>query len=230
MNIAVELRYMDMKLNTPWDDRFWIGGDYFKIAERFGVGMTAIMTERGADEICECCDGLIIPGSANNIDPKYYGMPNSGIALSHDEYALDAVLMRHFIERGKPVFGICGGHQALNIYLGGTIKRMDDPVNHCNQTTRTHKINIVKGSFVYDVYQRDSTPTNSWHGWEIGKLAEPLSIAATTDDGVIEAVENREMRAFAVQWHPELSLSKGDPMEHAFFYNFFKCCADAKKD
>ena len=120
MNIAVILRHYDMKAEghgLHWNDRFWIGLDYFKMAERYGVGMIAIMNENNLDEIASICDGLIIPGSATNIDPRYYGGPTEGVTLGYDEYKLDAKIMDYFLRQKKPIFGICGGHQVMNIFL-----------------------------------------------------------------------------------------------------------------
>jgi len=222
---------MDMKAEghgLHWNDRFWIGLDYIKMSERFGVGMMAIMNGNNLDEIASVCDGLIIPGSATNIDPKYYNCTMDDVKLGYDEYKLDAQIMDTFLRQKKPIFGICGGHQVMNIFLGGTIKRLDDPQNHCDQETKTHEISIKKGSFVYDVHGSEKATVNNYHGWELGRLSDKLEVVATTADGVAEAVENKALRLFATQYHPELCFHTGNETEAKYFENFFKICGECK--
>ena len=221
MNIAVSLRYYDTGSNDVWSIRQYITNYFMIMAKKFGVGMCAIMSDNDFESICERCDGLIIPGTSTPINPKYYGgIPEEPV---YDEYALDQKLMRYFTDHNKPIFGLCGGHQKLNIFFGGTI-RWIKPENSHNDTI--HDINITKDSFVYDVFQSEKATINSYHCLEIDRLASELSVVATSPDGVIEAVENKERRIFATQWHPELTLAQENSVEHKFFENFFKCCAE----
>ena len=69
---------------------------------------------------------------------------------------------------------------------------------------------------------------NSYHNWEIGKLAPDLDAVAWTDDGVIEAVESKKLKVFATQWHPEVYMPLDDHIEHRFFENFLKLCEESK--
>jgi gamma-glutamyl-gamma-aminobutyrate hydrolase PuuD len=126
MNIAAVLRYVDMQRGEVWDDRYYITNDYMLMAKKYGIGMTAIMSEQAIEDVCRHCDGLIIQGSATDIDPKYYGGAPLPVPPVVDEYYLDSRLIKYFYEAGKPIFGICGGEQALNVYFGGTIARMPD--------------------------------------------------------------------------------------------------------
>lgn len=228
MVIATTLRYVDLKAGGAWDNRMYIMHDYLLMARRYGVGLMAVMAEQDIDRLCECCDGLIIPGSGTDINPKYWGGEPMEKPQIVDEYYLDAYLLKRFFEAGKPIFGICGGHQAINVFLGGNIRKMADPGGHYDKETKSHPINIVKGSFVYDVFGKERATVNCYHGWEIGKLAPDLKCVATTDDGVIEAVEWRERNIYATQWHPEQSFHTGDPVENNFFANFLKRCEECK--
>ncbi len=225
MNLATVLRYADLgNPSSVWNYRYYIMHDYQLMAVKYGIGLNAIMTEHDFERICHECDGLIITGSATNIDPRYYGMPPFEKPEPVDEYALDAKLMNFFIKEKKPIFGICGGIQALNVCLGGTLKKLDDPVGHKNGDANSHVINIKEGSFVHDVFGSTTATVNCYHGWELDKVAPALDVVARTEDGVIEAVENKEMKLFATQWHPEQSFHTGDPIENKFFENFIKCC------
>ena len=150
MNIATTLRYVDLQKGDAWDNRYYIMNDYSLMANKYNIGLIAVMTEYDIEKVCENCDGLIIPGSSNPIDPKYYGKPSLPEPLIVDEYALDAKLIKFFLEKNKPIFGVCGGHQELNIYFGGTIREIPKKKSHLD---KTHTINIKENSFVYDVFK-----------------------------------------------------------------------------
>ena len=102
----------------------------------------------------------------------------------------------------------------------GTIKLVDDLPHHYDVGEKDHWIDITEGSFVQDVFGAPAAVVNSYHSWEIGRLAPELEVAARSRDGVIEAVECRERNVFATQWHPEQSFHTGDPLEHKFIENF----------
>lgn len=224
MNIATTLRYVDLKKDDPWKFGYYTQIDYFKMAEKYGIGITAIVSEYDFEKICENCDGLIIAGSSTNIDPAYYGKPSFETPEPADEFALDSKLIEYFVKNNKPVFGICGGHQAINICMGGSLKKVDEPDKHQNFEKASHSIEIAENSFVYDVFGKKEATVNCYHSWEIDRLAPGFEVVARTADGVIEAIENKEKRIFATQWHPELSFCGGDTTEHKFFENFFKLC------
>ena len=229
MNIATTLRYVNFNNGSLWEERYYIMNDYLLMAEKYKIGMHAVMSPFECERICELCDGLIIPGSGTNIHPKYYGGVLEGDAPAKDEYALDAKLIDLFFKAGKPVFGICGGLQAINVYFGGTIKKLDDYYVHQNEETKRHVINVKEESFVHDVFKSARAEVNCYHNWEIDRLAPSLEVVARTDDGVIEAVQHTAAPVYATQWHPEQSFHTGDPTEHLFFENFLKECRERAK-
>lgn len=223
MKIATLLRHVNMERQEVWDNRFYITQDYQLMAEENKIGLCAIMTKYDIEEVCEICDGLIIPGSAMDIDPKYYGGKPFDPPQELDEYALDAKAIECFVKAGKPIFGICGGFQDLNIYFGGDIVKHEGETNHYGDEIR-HEIDITKGSFVYDVFGSDKAIVNSYHNWKLGKVAPGFEVVAKTANGVVEAIENKEKKIFATEWHPELSYHIGAKTEHKFFENFIECC------
>ncbi len=229
MNLAIALRYMTAGTEaSEWYVRWFTSQDYIQLSKKFGVGVIAVLSEETVESICPHCDGLIVPGSATDIPPAYYGGAPLPKDPPVDEYALDAALIKHFYEAGKPIFGICGGHQALNVYFGGGMRRMPDSKAHENDTEHAHLINIEKGSFVDNVFHTDRTMVNSHHAWEIYGIAPDFSVVAATDDGVAEAIEWKKHNIFATQWHPELALHKEYSQEYLFFENFLHACENCK--
>ena len=227
MILGILLRYADQKLGGHWDHIYKMQHDFQLMAEQYGITLCAIINPCDAQKLCDVCDGLIIPGSNNGLNPVYYGGEPPAVPDPVDEYAHDSQVIDLFVKAGKPVFGVCQGLQALNIYFGGTIHRVNAAGTHClpgEDARQQHSISIRKGSFVHDVFGTDHAVVNSHHNWGIDRLAEGLTIAAMSEDGVIEAVENRERRIFATQWHPEQHFHGDDPIEQNFFRNFLDLC------
>ena len=225
MTIAILLRHMTMGNEAAvWNTRWMCSEDYFHIHERFGVGVVAVLDKTSLAAVAPHCDGLIIPGSATDIPPVYYGGAPLEKDPPVDEYALDAAAIKTFFESGKPILGLCGGHQALNVFFGGGMRRMPDSKAHENDTAHAHPINVVKSSFIHDAFGVERCTVNSYHAWETHAVAPDLSVVATTDDGVVEAFESKKLRVYGTQWHPELSL-RGEPTdEWRIFEAFFREC------
>ena len=227
MILGIVLRYGYRPEDGHWADKASIPFDFWKMAEQNDITLCAILNPTDAARVCDICDGLIVPGSGNPVLPEYYGGDPTDEEIRFDEYGHDKQVIDLFVQAGKPIFGICQGIQVLNIYFGGTIKRVSVNYSHGlpgMDEKRMHHINIEKDSFVYDVFGTERAEVNSHHGRGIDKLGEGLRVVATADDGVIEAVENREKKVFAVQWHPEQNFHVGDPIEQEFFKNFIEVC------
>lgn len=227
MILGILLRYGNRPEDGHWAEKASIPFDYWDMAEKNNITLCAIMNPTDAGRVCHICDGLIIPGSSNTVLPEYYGGDPTDEIIKFDEYAHDKPIIDLFVEAGKPIFGICQGIQVLNIYFGGSVKRVNVNYSHGlpgMEDKRMHEINIEPDSFVWDVFGTSRAQVNSHHGWGIDRLGDGLRVVAAADDGVIEAVQHREKKIFAVQWHPEQSFHVGDPIEQAFFKNFIEVC------
>src|SRR4030095_14969116 len=70
----------------------------------------------------DALDGLLLQGGAD-MSPKSYGESPINPLWAGDEIrdAYEIELFHEFVSQGKPVFGICRGHQLINVALGGTL-------------------------------------------------------------------------------------------------------------
>jgi putative glutamine amidotransferase len=187
--------------------------------------------------MAEICDGLIVPGSGTNIDPTYYGGEPFDPKNPVDEYALDSKLIDAFIKKGKPVFGICGGLQAINVYFGGTLYQ-DIPteyvpcLDHVQKEGKfepSHSVSIVKDSPLYTLVGKDIMTANSFHHQGIKALGAELEVMAYASDNMIEAVYlKRETYVRGYQWHPE-RLCHMDENNKKLFIDFINNCKGNKK-
>ncbi|HLL97842.1 MAG TPA: gamma-glutamyl-gamma-aminobutyrate hydrolase family protein [Rubrobacteraceae bacterium] len=162
-------------------------------------------------------DGLLLSGGSD-LDPGYYGeeaVPELGVTVPERD-AFEITLVEHALRRGIPIFGICRGMQVLNVALGGTLfqdlpSQMDHSVllGHRQETPKwqpTHEVAVDAGSQVAGIMGTGELKVNSYHHQAIKDLASGLVVVAHAPDGVVEAVEWRDLSQrwlVGVQWHAE---------------------------
>lgn len=150
------------------------------------------------------CDGLLLPGGAD-IDPSLYGQENHGSRqIDRDEDLAQLRLLGDFIRAGKPVLGICKGHQVINVYFGGTlVQHMATASLHQPlEGDGVHDTFAVSGSVLERLYGAHF-PTNSCHHQAIGCLGNGLIPILFTADHAIEAMIHERLPILSLQWHPE---------------------------
>lgn len=150
-------------------------------------------------------DGLLLPGGVD-VHPGRYGQEN--VACGTIDEALDEIqfsIADAFIKAGKPVMGICRGHQLLNVYFGGTLIQDLSNADYHKWTPegdRVHETAAVEDSFIAELYGTEFA-VNSAHHQAVDALGEGLRVIQHSDDGVIEAMYHESLPVISVQWHPE---------------------------
>ena len=183
--------------------------------------------ERAADYL-GLIQGLIVTGGAFDVDPALFGATakHASVTTKDRRTAFEFAITKGAIAADKPVFGICGGQQLLNVVLGGTlIQHIPDEVPnalaHEQPNPRTepgHTVAIARGTQLYKITQSDELAVNSAHHQAVKDVAPGIVIDATAPDGVIEGIEDPRRRfCIGVQWHPEYGLSDGDKRLFAAF-------------
>ncbi len=159
------------------------------------------------DELAQF-DGLLIPGGGD-IDPSFLndidrGSKNIDVALDMAQFAL----ISEFANAGKPILGICRGHQVLNVYFGGgLIQDLGEAGNATHQWTeeagyKVHQTTATTGSFIAKLYG-ETFATNSAHHQGLGTLGHGIVSVQTSADGTNEAIAHESLPIYGVQWHPE---------------------------
>ena len=173
------------------------------------------------------CDGFILSGG-EDVDPNSYDAdPEPELRKTKgDRDETEIALVKAAIHQQKPIFAICRGIAMLNAALGGTIiqdieSNNDDAIKHYQTAARpdaTHEISINEGSRLHKLIGSSKGRVNSMHHQAVGDLATNLISVAVAPDGVIEAVEGKDINSMVlgVQWHPEEMASEDEGMHNLF--------------
>jgi carbamoyl-phosphate synthase small subunit len=154
----------------------------------------------------------VVPASATAADVMAH-QPD-GIFLSNGpgdpaatgKYAVPTI--QKLMETGKPMFGICLGHQMLGIALGGTTSKMHQGhhgANHPVKDLTTGKVEI----------------TSMNHGFAVDTASLPSGVTQThisLFDGSNAGLKVDGRPIFSVQYHPEASPGPHD--SHYLFTRF----------
>jgi putative glutamine amidotransferase len=187
-----------------------------------------------AKHYVDALDGLLLQGGAD-MSPRSYGEQPLNPIWAGDEVrdAYEIELFNEFVTQGKPVFGICRGHQVINVALGGTLwqditTQCPDKGSHRDDAryeNHFHDMRIHERTLLSRLYPGlRTTRVNTIHHQAVKALGEGLVVEATSEpDGIVEAVR-WEGHSFVVgvQWHPEFmdpkdpSLIDGRPLLREF--------------
>lgn len=155
--------------------------------------------------LADSCDALLVPGGGD-INPSLYGQENTASVEIDDERDRDEIfLIRKFLAKGKPILGICRGHQIINVALGGNMTQHIATANdHVRNKNGVDSLNTVKAlhPFMRDLYGEQFV-VNSSHHQAVDRLGEGLIPTCVSEDGIIEGFIHENGRIIGVQFHPE---------------------------
>ena len=213
MDLAKEVT---CRQSYTWDETRWVQSTgYGRLtAPRHRVVAVDYGAKRNILRVLasEGCAVTVVPATATAEDIlRHYP---DGIFLSNGpgdpaatgEYAVP--VLKQLMASGKPIFGICLGHQLLALALGGQTRKMaigHRGANHPVKDLATGKVEI----------------TSQNHGFCV--IPETLPAAAEVThislfDGSNEGLRLRDRPIFSVQYHPEASPGPQD--SHYLFQRF----------
>jgi putative glutamine amidotransferase len=222
---------MRLELET---DRFYLSRHYSEAVEAAGGTPVHISLIPRADYIftvLDNLDGILLPGSDSDVDPRRYGAePHPKLGSVHtikDE--IDLLVLKEVEKRLMPLFAICFGMQVLNVSRGGTLvqdiaSQVPKAIKHEQGVPRdrqSHSVELAKSSMLCALARETKVFVNSHHHQAIDKIGSNLAATAWASDGLVEALEETRPDRFglAVQWHPELGW-KEDRLSQALFEKF----------
>ncbi len=226
---------------TPADDKtessFFLKSRYISVIEECG-GVPLILPLTNSNELIslmlEKIDGVMLTGSGPDIDPALYEEEKrfDFKVMSLERTAFELSIARIAMEREKPIFGICGGMQMLNVAAGGSLyqdiaSELPGSLAHQREAAGdlpTHPITIRTGSLLFKIAEKKDVIVNSSHHQCIKNVASGFMVNATSPDGVIEGIESiRKGFSIGLQWHPEY-LFRNDPINRRIIEAFLSQC------
>ena len=194
------------------------------------------------------CDGFCLIGGRDYLPSHYGGHDQPENDLMHKRrHDFDLWLAEELIERTrKPVLGVCGGHQLINIACGGALvqdlssewkpdEKHASTLEHSDSERKgspqegnvyRHVVRLAPGSRLEKIIGAPKVLTNSYHHQAVqpDRIGRGLRATAWAPDGVIEAVElDGERLVLGVQWHPERQTD--EPAHRAIFEALAKAAA-----
>ncbi|MCU0463713.1 MAG: gamma-glutamyl-gamma-aminobutyrate hydrolase family protein [Anaerolineae bacterium] len=217
---------------------------YTRVAENVAAagGLPVLIPSTVDDEtlraLYDRLDGVLLPGGGD-IDSKHWGeeLHPKAYGLDPARDHTEITLARWAVADDRPLFGICRGHQVVNVALGAAMyqdipSQYESELSHANflptpRDFRAHVIGINDGSRLAQIIgQVNAVSVNSIHHQAIKQPAPGMVAVAYSPDGLIEATEMPGKRfALTVQWHPE-DLS-ADESQFNLFKTFVAASAGA---
>ena len=165
-----------------------------------GAKITVVPATTSAEDIlARDPDGVVLSNGPG--DPAATG-----------EYAVPEI--KKLVESGKPIFGICLGHQMLALALGAKTVKMDQGhhgANHPVKDLTTGKVEIVSMN----------------HGFTVDRDSLPDAVQEThvsLFDGTNCGIQLKDRPVFSVQHHPEASPG---PTDSLYLFDRFRALMDA---
>ena len=194
---------------------------------------------RAAEFIFSKIDGLLLTGSGPDLPPSLYGEKQKyRFPLMHSlRIQFESILCRLALKNQKPLLGICGGAQILNVALKGSLiqdipSQIQSSLVHRQKESadkKTHRVNILEDTRLSNILKKTELRVNSSHHQSIKRPGNGLRINALSSDGVVEGIEHENHPfAIGVQWHPEW-LYKTDRSAKKLFQAFIKAAEVTKK-
>jgi anthranilate synthase component 2 len=136
-----------------------------------------------------------------------------------NEAGVSLELVEACAEAGKPLLGVCLGHQTIGQHFGGTVAR--GGLMHGKTSPVTHD-----GSGLFEGLPSPFQATR-YHSLIVENVPPSLVVNATSDDGHVMGFRHATLPIHSVQFHPESIATEHG---HAMLANFMRIAGMAVKD
>jgi anthranilate synthase component 2 len=136
-----------------------------------------------------------------------------------NEAGVSLELVAACAEAGKPLLGVCLGHQTIGQHFGGTVAR--GGLMHGKTSPVTHD-----GSGLFEGLPSPFQATR-YHSLIVENVPPSLVVNATSDDGHVMGFRHATLPIHSVQFHPESIATEHG---HAMLANFMRLAGMAVKD
>jgi anthranilate synthase component 2 len=135
-----------------------------------------------------------------------------------NEAGISLDLVAACADAGKPLLGVCLGHQAIGQHFGGRVVR--GGLMHGKTSAIAHD-----GTGLFDGLPSPFTATR-YHSLIVEDIPDMLTVNATASDGSVMGFRHRELPIHSVQFHPESIATEHG---HAMLANFLNLAGIAAR-
>lgn len=195
--------------------------NYFDAVSKAG-GLPIALPYSNAEDIKKyyhMIDGLVIPGGDFDIPPEMYGEEAHPTVtnIRRERTDFEAGLAKLCLNDNKPILGICGGMQLINVVTGGSLiqdipSQYETKQSHQvkDRNSPAHKAHIKENTKLFKITGVAEAGVNTAHHQAVKKVGECV-VNATACDGLIEGIEHPTHKfCIGVQWHPEYLVTDAD--------------------
>ena len=136
-----------------------------------------------------------------------------------NEAGVSLELVAACAEAGKPLLGVCLGHQTIGQHFGGIVAR--GGLMHGKTSPVTHD-----GTGLFEGLPSPFQATR-YHSLIVENVPPSLVVNATSDDGHVMGFRHATLPIHSVQFHPESIATEHG---HAMLANFMRIAGMAVKD
>jgi putative glutamine amidotransferase len=171
--------------------------------------------------VTEEFDGLVCGGGRFAYPNEWYVGGEVSKASPSDRLAVEQAIVEAYLQRDRPILGICAGMQLLACVNGCRLwsdvqSSLPTAAEH-DQRGRLHEVTLTPDTRLSALIGQPSILVNTFHREAIAKLSQSVIASARSDDGVIEAIEVPSRKfAIGLQWHQELFAGTDHPGNQVF--------------
>ncbi len=178
--------------------------------DSFTFNLVHYLMELGAEVRVERNDALT---ASEALRTNAAGFLISPGPCTPNEAGISLDLVTACADAGKPLLGVCLGHQAIGQHFGGTVVR--GGLMHGKTSQISHD-----GTGVFAGLPSPFIATR-YHSLVVEEIPDVLAVNATSDDAHIMGFRHAQLPIHGVQFHPE---SIATEYGHALLANFLSLC------
>jgi len=178
--------------------------------DSFTWNLVHYLMELGAEVRVERNDALSA-GQAVSSGAK--GLLISPGPCTPNEAGMSLDLVSACADAGKPLLGVCLGHQSIGQHFGGRVVR--GGLMHGKTSSVSHD-----GTGLFSGVPSPILATR-YHSLIVEDVPEVLQVNCTSDDGHVMGFRHRSLQIHGVQFHPESIATEHG---HALLANFLAIC------
>jgi para-aminobenzoate synthetase component II len=113
-------------------------------------------------------------------------------------------IVRDCAQQGRPLLGVCLGHQAIGAVWGATVARASELLHGKTSEVHHNGVAVLAGlpqPFVATRYHSLTVLPET--------IPDELEVTGRTESGIVMALRHRELPIYGVQFHPESVLTDG---------------------